>query len=68
MQVYNHFLELSSNKAVLIISHRLGSARLADRVVFLKNGRVIEEGTHNELIEAGGAYSELFAMQAEWYK
>ena len=68
VQVYHQFLELSSNKTVLLISDRLGSARLADRVLFLKDGRIIEEGTHDELVEAGGAYSELFAMQAEWYR
>ena len=68
VQVYHQFLELSRNKTVLLISHRLGSARLADRVLFLKGGRIIEEGTHDELVKAGGAYSELFAMQAEWYR
>ena len=68
VEVYRQFLELSSNKSVLLISHRLGSARLADRVVFLKNGEIVEQGTHDELVQAGGAYSELFAMQAEWYR
>ncbi len=67
VEVYRQFLELSSDKAVLLISHRLGSARLADRVVFLKDGEIVEQGTHDELIKAGGAYSELFMMQAEWY-
>ena len=66
--MYRQFLELSSDKTVLLISHRLGSARLADRVVFLREGRVVEDGTHDELINAGGAYSELFEMQAEWYR
>ena len=68
VEVYRQFLELSSNKSVLLISHRLGSARLADRVVFLKDGEIVEQGTHDELVEAGGAYSELFTMQAEWYR
>ena len=68
VEVYRQFLELSSNKSVLLISHRLGSARLADRVVFLKDGEIVEQGTHDELIQAGGAYSELFTMQAEWYR
>ena len=68
VEVYRQFLELSSNKTVLLVSHRLGSARLADRVVFLKDGEVAEEGTHDELVRAGGSYSELFAMQAEWYR
>ena len=68
VEVYRQFLELSSNKTVLLVSHRLGSARLADRVVFLEDGEVAEEGPHDELVRAGGAYSELFAMQAEWYR
>ena len=68
VEVYRQFLELSNNKSVLLISHRLGSARLADRVVFLKDGKIVEQGTHDELVEAGGAYAELFTMQAEWYR
>ena len=68
VEVYRQFLDLSSDKSVLLISHRLGSARLADRVVFLKDGEIVEQGTHDELIQSGGAYSELFTMQAEWYR
>ena len=68
VEVYRQFLELSSDKSVLLISHRLGSARLADRVVFLKDGVIVEHGTHDELVEAGGAYSKLFTIQAEWYR
>ena len=68
VEVYRQFLDLSSDKAVLLISHRLGSARLADRVVFLQDGEIVEQGTHDELVQADGAYSELFAMQAEWYR
>lgn len=68
MEVYRQFLDLSRDKSVLLISHRLGSARLADRVVFLRDGRIVEEGSHDELLQAGGAYAELFEMQAEWYR
>ena len=68
VDVYRQFLDLSLDKTVLIISHRLGSARLANRVVFLKNGQIVEEGTHDELVAAGGLYAELFEMQAEWYR
>jgi len=68
VEVYRQFLELASDKSVLLISHRLGSARLADRVVFLKDGEIVEQGTHDELVETGGAYAELFTMQAEWYR
>ena len=66
-ELYNQFLSLSEGKTVVLVSHRLGSARLADRVVFLEHGRVVQEGTHDELIAAGGPYSELYQMQAEWY-
>ena len=65
--LYNQFLSLSEGKTVVLVSHRLGSARLADRVVFLHRGRVVQEGTHDELMAAGGPYSELYRMQAEWY-
>ena len=68
LDVYREFLELSTDKMVLLISHRLGSARLADRVVFLREGKVLEQGTHDQLVKAGGAYGELFEMQAEWYR
>ncbi len=66
--VYRQFLELSENKTVLLVSHRLGSARLADRVVFLKEGRIVEDGTHDEMVAAGGPYAEMYEMQAGWYR
>ena len=68
VEVYRQFIQLSAGKTVLLVSHRLGSARLADRVVFIREGRIVEEGSHDELVRAGGAYSELFEMQAEWYR
>lgn len=68
LEVYRQFLELSEDKTVVLVSHRLGSARLADRVVLLHEGRMAEQGTHDELVEAGGRYAELFEMQAEWYR
>lgn len=68
LDVYRRFSELSTGKTVLLISHRLGSARLADRILFLEDGRITEEGTHEDLITASGAYAELYAMQAEWYR
>jgi ABC-type multidrug transport system fused ATPase/permease subunit len=57
----------AEGKKELGISHRIGSARLADRVVVLHEGRVAEQGTHEELLAAGGRYAELYRMQAAWY-
>ncbi len=67
-EVYRHFSEAAAGRTMLLISHRLGSARLADRIVFLEKGRVQEVGHHDELVAAGGPYAEIYALQAEWYR
>ena len=68
VDVYRRFRELSQGRTVLFISHRLGSARLADRILFLEDGRIVEDGTHHELLARGGRYSHIYSIQAEWYK
>ena len=67
VEVYKRFRDMSEGKSVLLISHRLGSARLADRIVFLDDGRIAEQGTHDELIAMKGAYAKLYSIQADWY-
>ncbi len=59
---------MSEGKSVLLISHRLGSARLADRIVFIDNGRITEEGTHDQLMALGGQYAQMYSVQSEWYR
>jgi len=67
---YNLFasmMEAFKGKTVIFISHRLSSARLADRVYLFENGEALEEGTHDELMQKNGVYAEMFAKQAEKY-
>lgn len=59
---------LAENRLVFFISHRLGFAKYADRIVVINKGKIAEIGTHRELMEAGGAYAEMYEAQSEWYK
>jgi len=68
VEVYRQFREASRGRATVLISHRLGSARLADRIVVLDGGRVVEEGSHEELVGRGGLYAQLLGVQAAWYR
>lgn len=67
-EMYEKYHELVQGKTAIFISHRLSSTRFCDRILFLENGRITEEGTHGELMQRGGAYAELFALQAQYYK
>ena len=58
---------VTEGKTVIYISHRLSSATLADRIIVLDGGRIIESGTHGELMALGGKYSEMFSLQASNY-
>ncbi len=60
--------ELFADRSVLLISHRFSTVRSADRIYVLKYGRVVESGTHEELVAAWGAYAELFTLQASPYQ
>ncbi len=66
--VYEHFTALAAERTVVLISHRLGSCRIADRILVLHAGRLLEEGSHTELMAAGGTYADLYRLQAAWYR
>jgi len=66
-RIYRQFVEMTRNKTAVIVTHRLGSARIADRIVVLDKGKITGIGTHEELIRAGGKYAEMFSAQARWY-
>ena len=68
LALFERFAELTQGRTAVMISHRLGAARLADRVIVIKDGRIVEVGHHDELVGAGGEYARLFAAQAQWYR
>lgn len=67
-EIYRRFLEKMDNQAVLMISHRLGATRFADRVLVFKEGKIIEDGTHEELMANKGVYWKMYMSQLALYK
>lgn len=68
LEVFERFAELTMGKMALLISHRFSTVRMADRIVVLAGGRLVEEGTHQQLMALGGRYAEMFEMQAASYR
>jgi ATP-binding cassette subfamily B protein len=66
--VYTRFRELTRGRTTVLISHRFSTVRMADHIVVLEGGRVVEAGGHAELVARGGRYAELFEMQAGRYR
>lgn len=66
--LYRKYSDLTGNRTSVYISHRLASTRFCDRVLLIENGGIAEEGTHEELLEAGGRYAYLFNIQSKYYK
>lgn len=66
-EMYDNLIRVTKDKTVIYISHRLSSATIADRIIVLDGGRIIESGSHNELMALGGKYTEMFTLQASNY-
>src|SRR4051812_34586285 len=67
-EVFLRFSELVAGRMAVLISHRFSTVRMADRIIVLRDGKVEEQGSHDELVVKGGLYEELFAMQAQGYR
>ena len=68
LALFERFVDLTENRTALMISHRLGAARLADRVIVMADGQIVESGSHEELLNLNGEYARLFSAQAQWYQ
>ena len=67
-KLYKKFKEMSEGKTAVIVTHRLGSAKIADKIVVLDKGQVVQVGTHDELIAKEGKYKEMYEAQSKWYE
>lgn len=67
-ELYKSFDDIIGNKSAVYISHRLSSTRFCDNIAMFKAGEMVEQGTHEELLAKGGAYAEMFEIQAQYYK
>jgi ATP-binding cassette subfamily B protein len=67
-EVFLRFAELTKGKAAVLISHRFSTVRMAERILVLEKGQIVEQGSHEELVAKGGTYAELFRLQAAGYR
>jgi ABC-type multidrug transport system fused ATPase/permease subunit len=67
-QLYRNFASLTRDKTTILISHRLGITAIVDRILVFKDGEIIEDGSHKELMKQNGHYAEMYRAQAQWYQ
>ena len=66
--IYKKFVEIAKGKTSFIVTHRMGAAKIADRIIVMKNGKIVEVGNHDELISREGVYYDLYRAQSIWYE
>jgi ATP-binding cassette subfamily B protein len=67
-ELFERLRTLAADKIAFLISHRFSTVRMADRIAVLDQGRIVELGSHDELVGKGGLYAQLFALQAQGYR
>jgi ATP-binding cassette subfamily B protein len=67
-EILKQFIEIAKNKTAIIISHRVGLCKLADKIIVMKDGQICEIGTHSSLINNNGEYQRLYTSQEQWYR
>src|SRR3546814_958191 len=66
--IFEHFRGLTKDRIAILISHRFSTVRMADQIIVIQDGRIIEHGSHDQLIAAEGHYAHLFSLQAQGYR
>ena len=67
-QVFEQFQSLARSRMVILISHRFSTVRMADQILVIEGGRILERGSHEHLMQLGGHYAGLFSLQAKGYR
>lgn len=66
--IYEQYLEAAKDRTTIFISHRLASTQFCDRIYFMKEGSIVEQGTHQELMKKRGEYYRMFSLQSKYYR
>jgi ATP-binding cassette subfamily B protein len=66
--IFEHFRKLTTDKIAILISHRFSTVRMADQIIVIQDGRIIERGQHDSLMRQNGHYAHLFSLQAKGYR
>ncbi|MFC7441735.1 ATP-binding cassette domain-containing protein [Laceyella putida] len=68
IEIIDHFFSMAQDKAIILITHRLGPVSQADEILVMEDGKVVEQGSHAELISLGGNYAKMYETQSRWYQ